>query len=146
MCACTEPVRAGIGAVCVEYGLPKRPITMLNHTDIPGTEKCFYFLLLAPYACTTRCEEAFLPLKAKKNDLIISRTQNGIYIIVVALERREEKHTRSSQENKGDHHLFQVSTKNIPIGSSGNPQIQLHRYDDTEHESISSTAPPLSAW
>ena len=32
MCACTEPVRIGIGAVCVEYGRPKWPITMLNHT------------------------------------------------------------------------------------------------------------------
>ena len=30
MCACTEPVRTGIGAVCVEYGRPKWPITMLN--------------------------------------------------------------------------------------------------------------------
>ena len=43
MCACTEPVRTGIGAVCVKYGRPKWPITMLNHTEIPGTEKCFYF-------------------------------------------------------------------------------------------------------
>ena len=33
---------------------------MLNHTDIPGTEKYFYFLFLAPYARTTRHEEAFL--------------------------------------------------------------------------------------
>ena len=32
MCACTEPVRTGIGAVCVEYGRPEWPITMLNHT------------------------------------------------------------------------------------------------------------------
>ena len=32
MCACTEPVRTGIGAVCVEYGRPKWPITMLNRT------------------------------------------------------------------------------------------------------------------
>ena len=32
MCACTEPVRTGIGAVCVEYGRPKWPITTLNHT------------------------------------------------------------------------------------------------------------------
>ena len=44
MCACTEPVRTGIGAVCVEYGRPKWPIEMLNHTDIPGTEKCFFFI------------------------------------------------------------------------------------------------------
>ena len=37
MSACTEPVRTGIDAVCVEYGRPKWPITMLNHTNIPGT-------------------------------------------------------------------------------------------------------------
>ena len=67
MCACTEPVRTGIGAVCVEYGRPKWPITMLNHTHtnththIPGTEKCFFFL--APYARTTRYEEAFFSLE-----------------------------------------------------------------------------------
>ena len=39
MCACTEPVRIGIGAVCVEYGRPKWPITMLNHTHIPESHK-----------------------------------------------------------------------------------------------------------
>ena len=66
MCACTEPVRTGIGAVCVEYGRPKWPITMLNHADIPGTEKCFDFLFLAPYARTTRYEEAFLPQGKKR--------------------------------------------------------------------------------
>ena len=53
MCVCTEPVRTGIGAVCVDYGRPTWPITMLNHTDIPGTEKCFHFLFLAPHARTT---------------------------------------------------------------------------------------------
>ena len=51
MCACTEPVRTGIGAVCVEYGRRKWPITMLNHTDIPGAEKCFFFFL-AHYVCS----------------------------------------------------------------------------------------------
>ena len=65
MCVCTEPVRTGIGAVCVDYGRPTWPITMLNHTDIPGTEKCFHFLFLAPHARTTRYEEVFLP-KGKK--------------------------------------------------------------------------------
>ena len=34
MCACTEPVRTGIGAVCVECGRPKWPITMLNYTHL----------------------------------------------------------------------------------------------------------------
>ena len=71
MCACTEPVRNGIGAVCVEYGRPKWPITMLNHTHLPGTEKCFVFLFLAPYARTTRYEEAFFSLEnqGKKGSL-----------------------------------------------------------------------------
>ena len=66
MCACTEPVRTGVRAVCVEYGRPKWPITMLNHTDIPGAEKCFDFLFLAPYAGTTRYEEGFLPEGKKR--------------------------------------------------------------------------------
>ena len=39
---------------------------MLNHTNIPGTEKCFVFLFLAPYARTTRYEEAFLPEGKKR--------------------------------------------------------------------------------
>ena len=46
MCACTEPVRTGIGAVCVEYGRPEWPITMSNHTSIPGTEKCIIFIFI----------------------------------------------------------------------------------------------------
>ena len=69
MCACTEPVRTGIGAVCVEHGRPKWPITMLNHTNkqinIPGTGK-FLFVFLAPYARTARYEEAFLPEGKKR--------------------------------------------------------------------------------
>ena len=32
MCTSTEPVGTGIGAVCVNRGRPKRPLTMLNHT------------------------------------------------------------------------------------------------------------------
>ena len=65
MCACTEPVRTGIGAVCVfEYGRPKWPITMLNH-KYAWYRKMLCFLFLAPYARTTRYKEAFLP-KGKK--------------------------------------------------------------------------------
>ena len=33
MCACTEPAKKGIGAVCVECGRSKWPITILNHTN-----------------------------------------------------------------------------------------------------------------
>ena len=32
MCACIEPVRTGIGAVCFEYGRPEWPVTMFNYT------------------------------------------------------------------------------------------------------------------
>ena len=68
MCARTEPLKTGIGAVCVEYGRPKWPITMLNlthnHTHT-YRKKVFFFFFLAPYARTTPYEEAFMP-KGKK--------------------------------------------------------------------------------
>ena len=57
MCACTEPVRTGIGAVRVEYGRLKWPMTMLNQRRV---QKNVLFLFLAPCACPTRYEEAFL--------------------------------------------------------------------------------------
>ena len=61
MCAFVEPVGTSIGAVCVEYGRPKWPITMLNHTpSLYG--RMFCFLFSAPYACTTRDDEAFFAL------------------------------------------------------------------------------------
>ena len=40
MCACTEPVRTGIGAVCVEYGRPK---WLINQTHVQKTVFYFYF-------------------------------------------------------------------------------------------------------
>ena len=73
MCACTEPVRAGIGigAVCVEYGRPKWPITMLNHTNtvnkqinIPGTEKCLVLYFWHPMLVRPVMKRLFC-LKAK---------------------------------------------------------------------------------
>ena len=79
MCACTEPVRTGIGAVCVEYGRPKWPITMLNRTQNntnthPWYRIMFGFLFLAPYARTTRYEEAFFSLENQgKNGSLRSR-------------------------------------------------------------------------
>ena len=78
MCACTEPVRTGIGAVCVEYGRPKWPITMLNHTHNhthkhPWYRIMFCFLFLAPYARTTRYEEAFFPWKTKEKKARFAR-------------------------------------------------------------------------
>ena len=77
MCACTEPVRTGIGAACVGYGRPKGPITMLNHTNklTSLVQNNAWFLFLAPYARTTCYEEAFLP--KGKTGLIITRVGSG---------------------------------------------------------------------
>ena len=33
ICACTEPIGTGVGAVCVERGRPKWPFTMLTDTN-----------------------------------------------------------------------------------------------------------------
>ena len=79
MCACTEPVRTGIGAVCVEYGRPKWPMTMLNHTHNHAkhtmtqrhtqtslVQQMFCFSFLAPDSRATRYEEAFLPKGQKR--------------------------------------------------------------------------------
>ena len=76
MCACTDPVRTGIGAVCVEYGRPKWPITMLNqhtHTYIHTYRMNFVFLFSAPYARRTRYEEAFFPWKSKEKKARFAR-------------------------------------------------------------------------
>ena len=96
MCACTEPVRTGIGAVCVEYGRPKWPITMLNHTrtnththknththEHPWYRIMFGFLFLAPYARTTRYEEAFFPWKTKEKKAHFARAPHDIYIYYI---------------------------------------------------------------
>ena len=68
MCACTEPDRTGIGAVCVEYGRRKWRITMLNHkdseTNIPGTDKWFYFYFWHPTLVRPARKRLFY-LKAK---------------------------------------------------------------------------------
>ena len=42
MCACTEPVRTDISAVCVEYDGPKWPIAMLNHTSLVQNNVLFF--------------------------------------------------------------------------------------------------------
>ena len=66
MCACTEPVRTGIGAVCVEYGLPKSAITMVNHTHIAGTEECFVFYFWHPMLVRPVMKRLFFPWKTKE--------------------------------------------------------------------------------
>ena len=87
MCACTEPVRTGIGAVCVEYGRPKWPITMLNHTNkqtsLVQKNVLIFFNFWHPiYARTTRYEGAFLP-KGKKRPR--SRRSLGLASLLISI-------------------------------------------------------------
>ena len=65
------------------------PITMLNHTNkqinIPGTEKClFFYLFWAPYARTTRYEEAYLPEGKKRPRSLRSLGLASLLILVVS--------------------------------------------------------------
>ena len=52
---------AMIGAVRVEYGRPKWPITMLNHTDMVQNDVFIFYCRHPTHALTTRYEEVFLP-------------------------------------------------------------------------------------
>ena len=88
MCACTELVRTGIGAVCVEYGRPKWPTTTLNHTHIVYIQNnvFFIFLFLAPYARTTRYEEPFFSLENhRKKGPLRSR---AVHLVVFSLPNK----------------------------------------------------------
>ena len=73
MCACTEPVRTGIGAVCVEYGRPTWPITMLNHTHIHGTEECSVFHFWHPMLVRPVMKRLFLSWKTKEKKARFAR-------------------------------------------------------------------------
>ena len=73
MCACTEPVRTGIGAVCVEYGRPKWPITMLNHTHIHTPTHTYlvqnnvlFFYFWHPMLVRPVMKRLFFPWKTKE--------------------------------------------------------------------------------
>ena len=78
MCACVEPVGTAVGAVCVECGGRK---WMLNHTHI---QKNVFFVFLAPYARTTRYEEAFFPWKTKETKARFGRAPHD-YVIMSCL-------------------------------------------------------------
>ena len=52
---------------------------MLNHTHLPGTEECFVFLFLAPYARTTRYEEAFFSLENQGKKVRFARAPHDYY-------------------------------------------------------------------
>ena len=67
MCACVEPVGTAIGVVCVEYGRPKWPITMLNHTRC--TEECFVFYFWHPMLVRPVMKRLFSLGKPRKSGL-----------------------------------------------------------------------------
>ena len=70
MCACTEPVRTGIGAVCVEYGRPKWPITTLNHTHTNThtylVQKNARFFFWHPILVRPAMKRLFFPWKTEE--------------------------------------------------------------------------------
>ena len=72
MCACTEPVRTGIGAVCVGYCRPKWPITMLNHPHIQA-EECFVFYFWHPMLVRPGMKRLFFPWKTKEEKARFAR-------------------------------------------------------------------------
>ena len=85
MCACAEPVGTAIGAVCVESGGRK---WILNHAHTLY-RRMFIFLFLAPYARTTRYEEAFFAWKTKQKKARFARAPHdnfNIYITAVTEE------------------------------------------------------------
>ena len=84
MCACTEAVRTGIGAVCAACGRPKWPITMLNHTNKQTSlvQNNVWFLFLAPYSRTTRYEEFFC-LKARNGLIILASAGFHVLFTIV---------------------------------------------------------------
>ena len=71
MRACVEPVGTAIGAVCVEYGRPKWPITMLNHTHTWYRRMfCFFiFGTLFSYDPLTTNWKRLFSLKPRKKRL-----------------------------------------------------------------------------
>ena len=73
MCACVETVGTAIGAVCVEYGRPKWPITMLNHTHIHCTEECFVFYFWHPMLVRPVMKRLFFPGKTKETKARFAR-------------------------------------------------------------------------
>ena len=124
-------------------------------SHIPGTEKCFYFYFWHPtHARTTRYEEAFLPegkntasiASLPRPCLIISTTQKGIYTLSSSRWREEMRSTHevprrtrriTTYSRSSQKHLH----RSVP---SGNSQIDLHIYRDTEYESILNSPPALS--
>ena len=74
MCACTEPVRTGIGAVCVEYGRPKWPIPTSNHTESLVQKNALFFYFCHPMLVRPTIKRLFC-LRVE-NGLIIIETRN----------------------------------------------------------------------
>ena len=70
MCACTEPDKTGFGSVCVEYGRPKWPNTMLNHTH---SEECFVFYFWHHMLLRPAMKRLFFPWETMKRKARFAR-------------------------------------------------------------------------
>ena len=66
MGAYTEPVWPGIGAVRVEYGRPKWPITMFNHTHTWYRRVFCFFYCWHPMLVRPVMKRLFFPWKTKE--------------------------------------------------------------------------------
>ena len=75
MCASTEPVRTGIGAVYVEYGRPKWPITMLNHTSLVQNNVSFFYFW-HPMLVRPVMKRLFFPWKTKGKKVRFARASH----------------------------------------------------------------------
>ena len=73
MCAFTEPVRTGIGAVCVEYGRPKWPITMLNHTYKHPWYRIMFVFFWHPMLVRPVMKRLLFPWKTKEQKARFAR-------------------------------------------------------------------------
>ena len=79
MCACTEPVGTGIGAVRVERDRQKWPITMLNNTHTLTR----YRLIKnkSPYTLARPVRKTFFPWKAKEKRLALRASRASLLLL-----------------------------------------------------------------
>ena len=124
MCACTEPVRTGIGVVCVEYGRLKWLITMLNHTHKHPWYRimfCFFYFW-HPMLVRPVVKRLFFPWKTKEKKARFARAPhyNMLYLYRYTTSEVNEARgglilaagrVRSKKKKTRNHGQFMNNTK-----------------------------------
>ena len=72
-----------LGAVCVEYGRPKWPITMLNSTNTYIQKKCFCFYFWHPMLVRPVMKRLFFPWKTKEKIARFARAPHYLIVLQV---------------------------------------------------------------